>query len=219
MTVLAGVAVAAEDFEFGRVFAETTTRIDLTQIVPVHESFIPYFWKERGGRREDFERSVRDHPLVADLVDLNGRVNARLYRIEWADGPNGFFDALQDHEIMLEEAATNRGETWIFRLRALHQQALSDFQESCYDYDIPLDIRRIQHNPTEDSTKWSLIGITPKQREALQLAYDRGYFQVPRETSATELGEELGISRQSFSRRLQRAQETIFSNLLDEVGV
>lgn len=214
MTVIASVVIDAEEFALGQALADTTTRIELTQFVPVGEQFVPYFWREHGGDSDVFERSVRAQSVVERLENLDGRVDASLYRIEWTDETDGFLGALRDEDIVVEEASTDHGDEWLFRLRALDQDALSAFQNACYDRDIPLDIRRVLHNPGPDERDRTLTAVTEKQYEALELALEEGYFDVPREHSATELAEKLGISRQAFSRRLQRAQRSVFADLL-----
>ena len=217
MTVIAGLSVNADDIVFGQALAGTETRIELTQFVPTDGGLIPYFWKERDGDIEQFERHARDHPAVAGLENLDGRVEANLYRIEWTDEADGFLDALREQDVMVEEASTNHGERWFFRLRAFDQDELSAFQEACFEEGISLDIRRVVHNPdSDDGHDQAFVGVTDKQREALTLALERGYFKVPREHSATELSDELGISRQAYSRRLQRAQQSVFTNLFTD---
>lgn len=49
-------------------------------------------------------------------------------------------------------------------------------------------------------------GLTDCQQEALRTAYERGYFEVPRQTSLEDVAAELGISASSVSERLRRAQ-------------
>ena len=220
MSVIASFSVASEDIAFGQALAATETRIELTQFVPVDGEFIPYFWKERDGDTEKFERTARDHPAVADLVNLDGRVDAALYRIDWAEGTDGFLDALDEHDVLVEKATTNHGEQWFFRLRAFGQEELSAFQSACYDHGIQLDVRRVIHNPdpkTDNDGDRALVGVTDKQRDAIELALERGYFEVPRKASATELAAEVGISRQAFSRRLQRGQQSVFTNLFTDL--
>lgn len=215
MTVIAGFSVDADETAFGQALSGTDTRIELTQFIPVDEEPIPYFWKERGGDTERFERVARDHPAVATLTDLDGRVEAALYRVEWTDETDGFLDAFREHDVLVETATTNHGEKWFFRLRAVDQDELSGFQTACHDHSIDIDIRRMVHNPDSDNSDQdrAFVGVTDKQREALELALERGYFEVPRQASATELAADLDISRQAFSRRLQRAQQSVFSNL------
>jgi predicted DNA binding protein len=217
MTIIAGFSVTAADIVFGQALASTETRLELTQFVPVDGAFIPYFWKERDGDTDYFEQTTREHPAVADLTNLDGRVDKALYRINWTAEVDGFLDALREQDVLVEEATTNHGEEWFFRLRAFGQDELSAFQSACHESDIAIDIHRMVHNPdSRGGDDRALVGITPKQHEAIELAVERGYFNIPRESSASELAEEVGITRQAFSRRLQRAQQSVFTNLLTD---
>lgn len=49
-------------------------------------------------------------------------------------------------------------------------------------------------------------GLTDRQHEALRIAYERGYFDIPRQASLEEIAGELGVSASSVSERLRRAQ-------------
>ncbi|EMA44782.1 helix-turn-helix domain-containing protein [Halococcus saccharolyticus] len=117
---------------------------------------------------------------------------------------------------LIVEEASGTAEEWEFHLRAHDQAALSTFQEACHDKEVPIDITRVHHNPEEaDGPSHRL---TRKQREAVTLAFERGYFAVPREITLTELAEEIGISRQAYSRRLQRGLRNVLSEVLPSDG-
>jgi hypothetical protein len=49
-------------------------------------------------------------------------------------------------------------------------------------------------------------GLTDRQREALRVAYEMGYFDVPRRASLDDVAAELGVTASSVSERLRRAQ-------------
>jgi len=49
-------------------------------------------------------------------------------------------------------------------------------------------------------------GLTDRQHEALRIAYERGYFDIPRQASLEDVAEELEITPSSVSERLRRAQ-------------
>lgn len=49
-------------------------------------------------------------------------------------------------------------------------------------------------------------GLTDRQREALRIAYELGYFAIPRRASLEDIAAELGIAASSVSERLRRAQ-------------
>jgi len=58
--------------------------------------------------------------------------------------------------------------------------------------------------------------LTKKQRELLEIAYRKGFFDVPRRVSLGQLAEELGVSRSTLMESLRRAEARImqerFSN-------
>jgi predicted DNA binding protein len=60
----------------------------------------------------------------------------------------------------------------------------------------------------------SRVGLTDCQQMALQVAAERGYYTVPRETTADELAEEFGISHQALSERLRRAHGNLVHQIL-----
>lgn len=55
--------------------------------------------------------------------------------------------------------------------------------------------------------------LTPKQEACLRAALERGYFSIPREATASEVAEDLGISKSAFLERLHRAERTLFGQL------
>ncbi len=52
--------------------------------------------------------------------------------------------------------------------------------------------------------------LTADQLAVLGTAYELGYFDVPRQKSAVEVAEALGISQSTFSERLRRAERNLF---------
>jgi hypothetical protein len=57
--------------------------------------------------------------------------------------------------------------------------------------------------------------LTPVQRETLRLAYERGYYEIPRGTSLMELASDLGVSDQACSERLRRGIQRILDEEFD----
>ena len=59
--------------------------------------------------------------------------------------------------------------------------------------------------------RWNL---TPAQAEALRVAYEEGYFAVPRESTASAVAEVLGISKSAFLERLRRGQSALLEQVV-----
>lgn len=55
------------------------------------------------------------------------------------------------------------------------------------------------------------LPLTQHQYEALQAAYEHGYFEIPRAITLEDLADTLDITHQSFSERLRRAQHAFLN--------
>jgi len=108
--------------------------------------------------------------------------------------------------------ATGGAPRWSFQLRFPTHEALSTFQEDCFEDDIPLDVSGI-YNPTiPDAGPW--YSLTTPQRETLMAAVEMCYYSVPRRSSTQDLAEEFDVSDQAITERLRRAIETLVTNTL-----
>lgn len=209
--VVAEVSIPTDSFAIGAILQDTEYRIDLTQFVPMGESCIPYFWVETENT-VGFEESVRADDRVADLTALDASGPRTLYKIEWAEIPNGFLAIVADHDLLIEDA-TGSEDRWRFRLRGPNRNNLSSFQQASLDEDIPMHIHRIWNPRAPDADPY---GLTDTQRETLRLAFEEGYFDVPRNASLGDLGTRLDVSRQSVSRRVRMGVRNLLATTLME---
>ncbi|EMA59246.1 helix-turn-helix domain-containing protein [Halorubrum lipolyticum] len=65
---------------------------------------------------------------------------------------------------------------------------------------------------------FDLSALTPKQREGLELAVVRGYFDGDRDVRLGELAADLDISKSALSQRLRAAQAKIVTDAFDGDG-
>ncbi|MDZ5810745.1 helix-turn-helix domain-containing protein [Halorubrum sp. AD140] len=68
-----------------------------------------------------------------------------------------------------------------------------------------------------DRTAVDLSALTPKQREGLELAVARGYFDADGDASLGDLAAELDISKSALSQRLRAAQATLVTDAFERV--
>lgn len=66
------------------------------------------------------------------------------------------------------------------------------------------------HNPLAGR-----VSLPEEQRETLELAVERGYFEEPRAVSVDELASELGVARSTASYRLRRATAALTEAYVD----
>ncbi|QKY17574.1 helix-turn-helix domain-containing protein [Halorubrum sp. CBA1229] len=70
---------------------------------------------------------------------------------------------------------------------------------------------------TEQATV-DLSALTPKQREGMELAVVRGYFDDDGDVSLGELADELDISKSALSQRLRAAQAKLVTDVFEGVA-
>lgn len=210
MSVIVEVALPSSRFELGRILQmEGDTNIRLETMVPLGERSVPFFRVQR--MREAFERTVRDHDTVDDLTVITAHEDETLYALDWDPSTDTFFRTIGKLDAHLLEA-TGGTDSWFFKLRFPTHDALSEFQEVCFDADIPLDVLQIYTLTRPDAGPW--FGLTATQRETLTRAVEQGYYAIPRRTSTNDLAEEFDISDTAVTERLRRAIDTFTRNTL-----
>ena len=79
------------------------------------------------------------------------------------------------------------------------------------EHDLPPADVPHQWTPSEDSVD----ALTDRQCEVLEAAYRGGYFRWPRDSTAEEIAESLGISPPTLHKHLRRAQEQLCEELFE----
>lgn len=171
------------------------------------------FWA-RGVPADALEAALSADPTVDDVRRLRTVDDAILYRSTHPkDLPAvTIYEASIEHDALLL-VAINEGEGWDVRFRIPDRETLSSFCGQCRDLGIDVEVTAIHDRDDETCAGF---GLTPSQREIVTLAWERGYFSVPRETTLSTLAEELGISQQAASERLRRGLLTLVSNSVCE---
>lgn len=214
MATEATFTVPSDQFPLGSVFEQLPdVTVELERIIPARDVVIPYFWV-RGTAVDDVEGAFADHPGVKRIEFVDSVQDEYLLRVEWAVDYNDVLTTLTETQIALIEATgTNR--QWTFEIRGDARSDIAAFQSRCRELDIPITLTELHAlTPVGTAIEESL---TDTQQEALLLAYDRGYFESPREVTMEDLGEELGISHQAVASRLRRGIKHILGNTLSDV--
>ena len=211
MSVIATVRVDSNDFELGQILGvESADTIELETLVPMGDATIPLFWAHGPGRGALLE-SVGDHPTVNDVTTIDVFDDRTLFKLEWDAREDAVFSSLIENDGQVIRAI-GTAETWEFEVRFSTHENLSAFTSECRAENIPLELTRV-YNPSRP-TEGPWYGLTDPQREALTLAVEMGYYDIPRRCTTKALAAELGISDQAVTERLRRAIETIARNTL-----
>lgn len=211
MATEATFTVPSDQFPLGTVFKQLpNVTIELERIIPARDVVIPYFWV-RGTEVSDIESAFTEHPGVHDIRLVDSVEDEYLLRVEWALDYDDVLTILAETEVPLIEA-TGTNQQWTFEIRGDNRKDIAAFQRRCRELEIPITLTELHAlTPVETGTE---AALTDTQQEALVLAYERGYFESPREITMAELGEELGITQQAVASRLRRGIKHILGSTL-----
>jgi predicted DNA binding protein len=212
MSTIANVEFDPGVFLLGAIFERFPDAvIELERLVPTGDALVPYFWV-RGISEEDAETLDRCLPdeAVGRRVDSVG--DEHLVRVAWDPVTRqGILQGVIESGLALV-SAVGTTDGWRFELRGDEHESIARFQSHCQDHDIPLRLTGVHAlAPIRDGD----YGLTDKQREALVLAHQRGYYDSPRESNLEEVAAELGISRQALASRLRRGTRRLLETTVD----
>lgn len=188
--------------------------IELERVIPLHDAIVPYAWV-RGVEVEAVERVVeampdeKPHPDLREVVLVDVVDGDVLLRLVWEREVRGLLGAIADSDVVLI-SGDGTAERWRIEVRSEDRAAVSAFQARCVDNGVPVELRALHALARVRSGSGD--ALTDAQREALVLAYERGYFQSPRESSLEEIAGELGITGQSLGSRIRRGIERLVAD-------
>lgn len=213
MSIEASFVATEGEFPLAEVFSKFPAgQIELDRIVPTNDMIVPYFWL-RDVTPSEIDISGISHPGIDDLRvvdDVDGEV---LVRIDWDFEYVSVLTGILETDVELA-SAIGRRDKWTFEIRGNDQQDVSDFQTYCHEKDIPIELVQLHTlSPMHSGQEYDL---TKAQREALTLAYARGYYDSPRKATQETVADELGITRQAVASRLQRGTRRLIASTLIE---
>lgn len=79
-------------------------------------------------------------------------------------------------------------------------------------------LRRLSHLPTDEDATLEIdaANVTEKQREAVDLAVELGYYGRPRDATLEDLADELGVSKSAVSQRLNAVEMTLIQSFSEQ---
>ncbi|WP_158058722.1 helix-turn-helix domain-containing protein [Halorussus halophilus] len=216
MSLIAEFTLRAPDLALTTALdADTDITVELEgQMATSSDTPVLVMWAF-GGDFDTFEVGLDEDPTVRTynvLEELGGR---KLYRVRLAS------ENLQPVYPVYQRlgagplAATGTHEGWQRRVRFPDRESVVEMREFCTENDVQFQLRRL-YTPGESDLE-DEFGLSPEQRHALVVAEQNGYFDVPRQLSLDDLGEQLGVSGQSASERLRRgASQLVRKTLLSD---
>lgn len=163
-----------------------------------------------------FEAAIAEDPTVADAQPMSAVDGRKLYRLQ----------ASEEAETVLYPVWVSLGAEgleshyengrWHSRVRFPDRDSLGEYEAYLSENGLSFEMKRIYDASSETGTSASQAeaGLTAQQRQTLLLAYERGFFDIPRRATAAELAADLDISRQAVSERLRRGYAALVERYL-----
>lgn len=170
-----------------------------------------------GPDRRTVESALEADPGLEVVANLGGESQDQrwLFRIDFGRDLKLFAHLISETDGAIV-TATASDRTWSLELLFEKRTAVSRAYELLDRYDFSVRVTRMA---SADGTGDVRSSLTETQYETVVAAYERGYFDVPREVTLRELAAELEISHQALSERLRRGQAALVGEeLLDESG-
>ncbi|NUC72613.1 helix-turn-helix domain-containing protein [Haloterrigena sp. SYSU A558-1] len=211
MAIEASFTIDQPEFPLNIVFEEVPdATIELDRVVPTNDAAIPYFWIYADDVG-DLTTNLKEDEGVDDSTVIDELEEQMFVRVDWNLDHESVLTAIINTDVTLLSGLGDN-ENWTFEVRSSDQETLSEFQSYCRENDIPVQLTQLHAlSPLESDKDYDL---TDGQQEALVLAYSRGYFDSPRGATQDDLADELDISRQAVSSRLQRGLRRLVASTL-----
>lgn len=208
---------------------ETTAAVDAGMIAhSVHEydGLINARVTAYADRRED----IADLVAAIDASELTSRVervtnyfNPRL-RTEAAgnvteellvryEPANSIHDAILSRGFIPDEEIRIRdgSEYWTVIVTADRSTIQSRLDEIRDEMNTEITVRGMQSPDTEPTGTQAGDRLSERQREVFELAREMGYYNWPRDVSATEIADELGVSKATVLEHLRKAEAKLLA--------
>jgi predicted DNA binding protein len=156
---------------------------------------------------EEVLSALESHPLLRDFEVLERSPNGATCRYE--TDVSYIYHVVRDAEIIPVFPYTVCDGILFFETTTTPER-LSRFSDGLAERDINFDVTMV----TTDAEASTIL--TPRQRQFVRAALERGYYDDPRRCSLTDLATEQGVATSTASRILHRAESRVMQWFADE---
>ena len=188
---------------------EMISELEYQAIVPPETYYL--FFKTYGGDFDRFNSLVEDDPTVSDPSVIVDGGRFRVYRMRLTSAERLVLPKAAEMGMRVLHARGGDG-GWITTLQVPAMDPFQRFRRFCAEKDVGFSTRRLYFANDEDGM--DEFGLTPKQRETLLIAYERGYFNDPRDVSVADLADLLDVSTSAISGRIRRGMRSLVESTI-----
>jgi hypothetical protein len=156
---------------------------------------------------ERLEPRLKDCTSLGDYVRLESELSESQYRVvlEQTEVDTDVYRQLVDLRTH-PTGATVTENGWKVRAQFADREDLATFQDACEETEVGFQLLRLSEGSGDSADDY---GLTGPQHEAILVAFEMGYFEIPREATLSDVAEELDTTTSALSERLRRAHHTL----------
>jgi len=158
-----------------------------------------------------------DGDSEVDLTPIFSHGSTDRYRFTHDDGVSCPCECLGQFGCPVARYVARDG-TLTLVFHAADYDQLQDVVTELRDQFPEVDIKRLVRSPAGEQSHDSVVvdrsKLTHRQLEILETAYEKGYFDRPRRSNATEIAAELDIHPSTFREHLSAAESKILKDFL-----
>jgi len=171
-------------------------------------------------------------PADSDCVEFDGGISVsngdtetvftsgskEIFRITRPTPQPCVCETIEDHGCPVRDITAVDGTIYVTFVSTDHETLQQILVELSNQYD-EMDLRRaLRSSDSTDCQRLTIVDVgalTERQREVLTTAHEMGYFEHPKEASAADVADQLGIVRSTFTEHLAAAQRNLLDELLE----
>jgi len=207
---------SGSDSPFVDVTEALDCRLTLDGYVPASDGWVMYLSVDGSDPAAAVERFAE-----SDRVDRARHITGEdgTSRLEIVVTELSVLHVITEAGATVQRASTSPGRARFVVEAALdadHRQIVADIIDSFPAAELVATRKRDREITTVGRPGGVLDELTDRQREVLEAAYQAGYFAWPRESTAEEVAEALGLTSATLHGHVRKAEVVILSALLDD---
>jgi len=173
-----------------------------------------FFYQVESADFRRFEDGLRADPTIGAFERvIETRDQKAIYSLEYTEEATVLSPIISSANGVILDME-NDGPSWLLTVWMSERTDLDHLWEYANEHDIDIELLRLNEYASIGASD---AGVTDSQREALLVAFERGYFEEPRNATLSEVAAELGISQPAAGGLLRRGtKRLILSCLIDD---
>ncbi|QCC50022.1 helix-turn-helix domain-containing protein [Halapricum salinum] len=174
-----------------------------------------FFWWCSGDDLDAFDAALGADDSVAERYVVAEIGEKALYHVRTRSFPPEqplVFPLFRELDVTTIKASRDADGLHL-RARCPGRDSLSAFRRSARDICDYVDVERLY---VERGLETGRQTLTDRQREALALAHEHGYFETPSRTTLEDLSEDFGVTPQTLSRHIRDGVEKLVEDAITD---